>query len=445
MAATKISFPYGKQAFALDPSSLGDCHVFSPGNFEPEETEEEIVEKALANPVGSSPLPLLLKEKKPSKITVILSDITRVTGSSIFLPILQSILEEGKIPPKNITYLIASGIHPPCDEKQLESILGINPSSLLRLKEVAPPYRYALSNGSKVVQHNAKDKKELATMGRFSDGVPLRINKHAAESDLIILTGAITLHYLGGFGGGRKAVLPGISGYKDCLDLHKLSLCRKLDRKTERASLGNLRGNPFHQRMEEATEMMGPSFLLNTICDERKRVIFAVSGHWKKAFLKGTRFFREKFCLESRDLFDAAIVSCGGFPKDINFIQSHKAFENAIGLVREGGALLLLAECKGGVGNPTFLDWFRFGSEKDFVQALRKNFEINGQTALSTFLKCCRIRTYMATSLDGGILKKMGITKVTDIGEFAKREKLDKKKVALIPHGSVTWARWAGK
>ena len=39
---------------------------------------------------------------------------------------------------------------------------------------------------------------------------------------------------------------------------------------------------------------------------------------------------------------DMAVVSCGGAPKDINFIQAHKALDYGVQAVRPGGAVILL-------------------------------------------------------------------------------------------------------
>ncbi len=436
-----LSFSYGKKSIQFDSSGMEECRIFSPRKIQTEGTEKEIVKESLANPIGSPTLSFLLDQQNPSKVTVVLSDITRITGSQLFLPLLNQIFQERRISPRKITYLIASGIHPPCSKEQLETLLGIKGGSGLKLEEAKAPYRYRLTNGSAVIQHSARDEKALKPVGAFVDGTPLKIHKLAADSDFLILTGSVTLHYLAGFGGGRKAILPGISSYESCMELHKLSLCKQWNRKNRRASLGNIRGNPVHQRMEEAAKMVSPAFLLNTVCDDHGKIIHAVSGHWKKAFQKGTGFVRKAFCRESDSLFDAAIVSCGGFPKDINFIQSHKTFENCIGLVKEGGALLLIAECREEIGNPDFLKWFRFPSEEKFVKSLKENFVINGQTALSTFNKCKRVRTYMLTNLDEKTVRTMNIHKVASIQEFIEREKLEGKKVALVPNGSTTWFR----
>ena len=107
--------------------------------------------------------------------------------------------------------------------------------------------------------------------------------------------------------------------------------------------------------------------------------------------------------------------------------------------MKDDGALLLMADCAEGIGNPTFLNWFRFGSEREFVKALKADFEINGQTALSTFLKCARVRVSMITSLGEDALRKMNIQKVSSVEEFMEKEKLSRKRVALVPYGASIW------
>ena len=42
-------------------------------------------------------------------------------------------------------------------------------------------------------------------------------------------------------------------------------------------------------------------------------------------------------------VYDLVLASCGGFPKDINLIQSHKAIHNAAAFVRDGGRLVMLS------------------------------------------------------------------------------------------------------
>jgi len=79
----------------------------------------------------------------------------------------------------------------------------------------------------RIYQHNARDKEGLAYNGVTSRGVEAWTNKKVMEADRIILTGGIVYHLMAGFGAGRKAVMPGISGYETIQANHRFVCTRK--------------------------------------------------------------------------------------------------------------------------------------------------------------------------------------------------------------------------
>ena len=81
--------------------------------------------------------------------------------------------------------------------------------------------------------------------------------------------------------------------------------------------------------------------------------------------------------------YNLVVASCGGFPKDINFIQSHKAIHHAADFVRDGGRLIVLAQCGDGIGSQTFLPWFEIGSWDKAFDRLAADYVGNGGTALA--------------------------------------------------------------
>ena len=107
--------------------------------------------------------------------------------------------------------------------------------------------------------------------------------------------------------------------------------------------------------------------------------------------------------------FDIVLASCGGYPKDINFIQSHKALHNAAMFVRDGGLLLLYGECRDGIGSTTFLPWFEMGSFAAAFNELSRNYQGNGGTALAMMTKLQRIRIGMVTGLDEATCRLIGM------------------------------------
>lgn len=175
------------------------------------------------------------------------------------------------------------------------------------------------------------------------------------------------------------------------------------------ATTGNLEGNPVNQAMVEGCEMAGPDFILNTVLTPDKQIIAAFAGDWRKAHEAGCRFYLERFAFPIQEKADLVIASCGGFPKDINLIQAHKSMEYSSQAIKDGGVMILLAECRDGFGNSTFFNWFRHKKLDRFESALRENYEINGQTAYSMLQKAQRFRIILVSQFPEQQVEEMGM------------------------------------
>lgn len=175
------------------------------------------------------------------------------------------------------------------------------------------------------------------------------------------------------------------------------------------AVTGNLDNNPVHQAMNEACAMAAPDFILNTVLAPDRKILAAFAGHWREAHEEGCRYYRRHFAYPLKSKADLVVVSCGGFPKDINLIQAHKSMEYAAQALKDGGVMILLAECRDGFGNSTFFNWFRYKHLDQFEAGLRENYEINGQTAYSTLQKTQRFRIILVSDFPGNQVEEMGM------------------------------------
>ena len=70
-----------------------------------------------------------------------------------------------------------------------------------------------------------------------------------------------------------------------------------------------------------------------------------------------------------------------------NFVQTHKALYNAYQAMARAGRIVLAAPCPEGLGEEQFTQWLEFDDVDSIIAALRRESEINGQTALSTRAK----------------------------------------------------------
>lgn len=169
------------------------------------------------------------------------------------------------------------------------------------------------------------------------------------------------------------------------------------------AALGNVDGNPVSDEMIEALDKYCPlHFMINCISNSHKEVVRIVSGHYVEAWKEGICTFKEMNFVSIPEEEDVVFVSAGGFPKDINIYQAHKALEMACHAVRTGGTIVFVAELSEVWGHPVFETWARKGLTKEQVM---KEFSRN-------FLFGFHKLFYMAR-----IASKANIILVSDIDE----------------------------
>jgi nickel-dependent lactate racemase len=151
---------------------------------------------------------------------------------------------------------------------------------------------------------------------------------------------------------------------------------------------------------------------IHGILDSHGRVCQLMVGAAPGSFLSACRLHGGHYEVTGNRTYDLVVASCGGYPKDINFIQAHKAVHHAAAFVDDGGSLIVLARCRDGIGSETFLPWFERGGWEAAFDQLCRAYQGNGGTALAMMAKTQRIQIYMVTGLSRQICDTIGVRKI---------------------------------
>ena len=413
-----IELKYGTTSF---PCALPKARVLQPAQLPKPRVAEELIRESLAKPFGTSTLRGMIQPGE--KVAIVTSDMTRYSGSEIYLPILIDELNAIGIPDADIEIIIALGIHRKQTSEEHRKIVG-------------PVYgRIA------VYDHECDDSAELVDLGVTDSGIPVQMNRRVVAADRVIVTGTIGFHYFAGFGGGRKGLVPGVASRETCMASHfAVFNPPEVGGKHPKAVTGVLDGNPVHQNLLQAARLVKPDFLLNTVLSPQKEILGVFCGDLELAHLEGCKMVRELFQMPLEQPFDLAVISCGGEPKDINFIQAQKALDYGCQALKEGGTIIFLAACRDGFGYPTFFDWFRYQDLDEFEAALRKDYQINGQTAHATLSKARRFRVILVSELNDEQTRKMGMEKTADLESALKLilpDLTENADIVVIPDGGM--------
>ena len=383
-----VKIPYGAGLIDVDikGAELLERSTTKRDDKRDSKDASEVIQRAVKNPIGTKQLGEILAAKgKGDNIVIVVDDHTRNAPTEMMLDALAE--EIGQHKDKNVSLLVACGTHPPPSTGDLRRILG----------------KYYRHNHSqfKVMIHDC-DAHDLVYVGTTARGTPVRLNRAYMDADIRILTGDITLHYYAGFGGGRKSILPGIASRETIRKNHALLI-------DERARTANIEDNPVHLDMSEAASFAPPDFVLNTVADASGDVVAAYAGELNAVFTKGAAVAKELF-LHKTGLFDVLVVSAGGFPKDRNLYQATKAIQNCYQAVVPGGGLILVAECREGVGDDYFEEWMNeYKSYEAAEEAIRTNFVLGGHKAFYMRKVMKRVQLSIVSELDPDMLVRWGI------------------------------------
>jgi len=315
------------------------------------EDELNIIDRSLESPINAPYLSELVSSS--SRVALLVSDITRPCPSNKIVPIILKKLLSYGVKKDNILIVFATGIHRPHTMDEWVKLLGVD-----------------VVRSFKVLDHNAFDKNNLTYVGKTSRGTPVEVNSLVFNFDLRIGVANVDPHYFAGYSGGGKSVLPGISSYVSIRENHKMMLLPG-------AELARLDGNPVREDIEEAASLVGLEYIVNVVLSESKEVLGCFSGHFIKAHREAVKFFNEVYGVEIGRKYDVVVTSPGGFPKDINLYQAHKALEVAFKCVRPGGVIILLAECREGVGDKKTEELLYSGlTPEEVVSFVRENFDL---------------------------------------------------------------------
>ena len=412
-------FRYGSTTVSIPVEESQVISVIEGNTTEPLSDIKGALYSSLDYPIDSESLEKAAS--KASSIVIVVSDMTRFwMRQDIIVPHLVEYLVErcGK-KYSDLEIVIATGTHIGGSEEELRTLVTSD-----------------IYDKVKTVNHDCRAD-DLVYLGTTEYGTPVKVNKDAATADLVICLGAATYHVMAGFGGGRKSILPGISGLETIKHNHAYSLSP--DKFITNPEIGNgiLEGNPLNEDMCQAAAMMKNLFMITLVTDTEFRLASIFSGHWKTSWERACEEVRRIYTVPIKEKADVVITSCGGFPKDESLYQGTKAVDNVISALKEGGTLILLLEGRNGGGSPDYFDWIKPLVNGTFEKELRENFTVGGYIFFLNCEQASRFNILMYSSIPAETVKPMGIKVYDDLDRMMAEADLEGKSIYVIPTGST--------
>jgi nickel-dependent lactate racemase len=319
MEQSQFTLAYGKGQinFSIPRDQL--LYELNGNNQAPPKDLEKAYQHALMNPIASPPLNQVVKPG--DKVVITVSDITRSwQRNQNTLPFLLEALNQAGVLDEAITVIIAVGAHRQNTRDEFIELCSAEVCHRVR-----------------VVNHDAFDADNMVHLGTTARGTEVSVNRIVAEADKVICTGGVIYHYMVGYGGGRKSIMPGVSSLKTIQQSHIHAMHAEVG-KGSNPVCANMatRGNPAHDDMMDVASFVQPDFIVNVVPNLDGEICGIFAGNWVAAWEEATKLVDDIFGVEIEEQADIVISTAGGFPKDINLYQNPKDHRQR-GLCHEAG------------------------------------------------------------------------------------------------------------
>jgi nickel-dependent lactate racemase len=310
-----LNYGGGRMNFSLPAEwnvlSSRDC---APAPLVEDSVKE--VERALDNPIGTSPLEKLAR---PGMRTVVLfDDMQRPTPAYLALPAVLNRLNKAGVPDERITAICARGTHPAPTPEQVEKKIGTE--AVRRL-------------AGRIHIHESQSP-ENVWIGKTRRGTVVEINRHVAEADLVLGIGACMPHPNAGFGGGCKIIMPGVASYRTIGDHHYNWL------RNRSCKLNVLEGNPYYEEIVEIARLSCLAFKIDFLLNETNQVIRVFAGDPVEEHRQACDHAASLYVVALPKQADVVITSAS--PLEIG-VQATKSLLNAKSAARTDATIIWVA------------------------------------------------------------------------------------------------------
>ena len=412
-----VWLPYGKTEICVRIPTRNFL-----GSIEPKEKPgvpdaEAEIKRASREPIGSKTLSDIVKPEHT--VAIVVDDATRLAPSNLMVPPILDELNKAGVKEENVVVIFGCGTHRAVTREEAVRLLG----------EV-------VLNRVKVISHDYKAE-DLIYLGKTGKhGTKVYLNRVFAQADIKILTGDVCFHYYAGYGGGRKSVLPAVSGEESIKHNHAMLL-------NPQAKTGVLEGNPIHEDMVEVAKLAKVDFILNVVINKEGEIVKAFAGDLEQAFYEGVKLVDEMYHVPVNRKADIVVVSPGGHPADVNLFQAYKGVDNALEVVKRGGVIILVAECPEGHGNQVFYDWMvKFKDLKAVEREIKRRFVLGGHKAYYLMKALRKVQIILVSSMPdyyaSNVFKLKTARAVNDALNKAFSIAGKKAKVWAMPYGNST-------
>ncbi len=261
------------------------------------------------------------------RVVITFDDMSRPTPTYRVAPLVIEELHTAGVKDEDIVFQAAYGTHPPLYQQQMVQKLG---GDIVKKYQV---WNHDCFHG-------------LTALGTSSRGNDVRLNSRFMSADVKICISCVKPHYIAGYGGGAKSIVPGVAWIKTAGYIH-----HEVSPNSETGY--GIVNSDVRLDMEEAARMAGLDVSVNITMNGTRQITGLFAGDVVSAHRSAAKLAHSIGNTPSGPLADVVVIN--SYPQGM---QATKELRHAKTGLKDGGSVVLIQDTPTGQSKMHFGAWF---------------------------------------------------------------------------------------
>ena len=342
----KLPLHFGEGVIELEIPEENLAGFFQPKKRNSDAIDTDVLGDAVKRGQGG-----LIDQISGCSVGLLLPDGTRDLPLEDILPLMLPLLRDAQ----KVLFFICTGSHD-----------AQTPSNSRIVSTIQAQAALAGFVEYEVISHDCQTA-AFSEIGVTRQGTEVLYNSRVDEVDVFVALSDIKHHYFSGYSNPIKNIVPGLCAFKTIEQNHSLTF-------DDRSRAGI---HPWHPDNSRRDNPLAADQLEAMLSIVRGRSVWALSiishlgvvqwADFGLAEVVSSRAFQQAddWNVHAAGPVDYMIVSPGGLPNDVDLYIAQRALELTTSVVRDGGQLLFLAACPGGIGSELTREHFESNTNHD--------------------------------------------------------------------------------
>jgi len=278
------------------------------------------IRRRVQSPIKSKRLSEIAAGKKTAVVTF--DDLTRPTPVGTIAKYVLEELNAAGIDDEHILFIAGVGNHQILDQIQVKAKLG---------EEIV--------NRCPWINHNVMD--NHIEVGRTSFGNRIEINNYFMKTDVKVTISGIKAHGAAGYGGGGKAIVPGVCSFSTTYYNHLViagyTETGAIGNQNKTLGAGKIFKNELRLDMEEAARLAGVDFSVQIVYNGKREPVAVYAGDIRESHVEACRYANKHYVCKPVTGADIAINNTYPFSR-----QASPGM--AASSIHEGGSVVMILQ-----------------------------------------------------------------------------------------------------